>query len=167
MRIRIEEDFIFEMANVRGKTVKVPHKLDFSFVFTVKDCVASTDIQHGLRVKPVFNPERINTEDEGTLKLFGDWEYKPGRNDKNVSTKQIKEMKDFFTTYKILFAAVWEKVLQQDVVQDYFKGNLTLNEVIEEFDFYNDYKEELDMITDLEELQEFVEKNNLFNTWNK
>jgi hypothetical protein len=76
-------------------------------------------------------------------------------------------MKDFFATYKILFAAVWEKVLQQDVVQDYFKGNLTLNEVIEEFDFYNDYKEELDMITDLEELQEFIEKNNLFNTWNK
>ena len=165
--VRRIPNYLFEMANMRGKYVKNPGKLDFSFYFSTKDAVESKELVHGLRVKPVFNPERINTEDEGTLKLFGDWEYKPGRNDKSVSTKQIKEMKDFFATYKILFAAVWEKVLQQDVVQDYFKGNLTLNEVIEEFDFYNNYKEELDMITDLDELQEFVEKNNLFNTWNK
>lgn len=43
MKLMIKEtynnDYLFEMANVRGKNVRVPHKLDFSFTFTTKDSV--------------------------------------------------------------------------------------------------------------------------------
>lgn len=160
-------EFLFEMANIRGKNVKVPHKLDFSFAFTSKDCVESKDLQHGLRVKPVFNPEKLHIADVGTLKLFGKWEYTPGKNDKDVSSKRINAMKDFFKTYKILFAAVWEKVLPQDIVQYFLTGDRTLNQLIKEFDFYEDYKEEMNEITTLKELEDFVNEHNSFNTWDK
>ena len=171
MKLMIKEnydnDYLFEMANVRGKNVRVPHKLDFSFTFTTKDSAESKDINHGFRVKPVFNPEKVDYQDVGTLKMFGDWSYTPGKNDTNIKAKQIREMKAFFKEYKILFAAVWEKVLQQDAVQEYFRGIISLQELIQEFDFYNDYKEEMDEITTLNELYFFVKENNLFNTWDK
>ncbi len=171
MKLFIKEDYskdyLFEMANVRGKTVKVPHKLDFSFTFTSKDCVEGKDLNHGFRVKPVFNPEKVDYNDVGTLKMFDDWTYTPGKNDTNVKSKQIREMKAFFKEYKILFAAVWEKALQQDVVQDYFKGTTTLDELIQEFDFYNEYREEMDEINTVTELYFFIKENNLFNVWDR
>lgn len=168
MKLHINEspEFFWEMANVRGKNVKVPHKLDFSFVFTTKDCTEGKDLYHGIRVKPVFNPERINTEDIGTLKLFGDWEYIPGKNDIHINRKQIKEMINFFKEYRILFAAVWEKMLPQDTLQEYFRGIVDFEELKQEFYFYNEYEKELDKITTLNSLEEFVNNYNIFNTWN-
>ena len=160
-------DILFEMANIRGKTVKVPGKLDFSFFFSTKDAVESKDLVHGLRVKPVFNPEKISIHDVGTLKLHGDWEYIPGKNDKSVDAKSIRKMKNFFKTYKILFAAVWENQLPHDAVEDYIRGHITFSDMLKEFYFYDDYKEEIDTIETLDELNFFVVKNNLFNTWEK
>ena len=77
-------NYLFEMSNIRGKYVKVPHKLDFSFYFSPKNAVANTDIAHGLRVKPVFNPEKMSINKAGTLKLHSDWKYIPGEDDTKV-----------------------------------------------------------------------------------
>ena len=167
MKLYVKEsnDYLFELANVRGKTVKVPNKLDFSFAFTTKDCTEGKDLYHGFRVKPVFNPEKINADELGTLKMFDDYEYVPGKNDRDIKEKKIKSMKEFFIDYKILFAAVWEKVLPQDTLQDYFKGHITLEELIQEFYFYDEYEDILSEITSLDELRNVVEENNLFNTW--
>ena len=41
-----ELDNLFEMANIRGKYVKVPGKLDFSFYFSPKDAVEEKDIEN-------------------------------------------------------------------------------------------------------------------------
>ena len=67
-----EKEVLFEMSNMRGRYVKNPHKLNFSFYFSSKDAVEGKDLVHGLRVKPVFNPEKISVSKVGTLKLHGD-----------------------------------------------------------------------------------------------
>jgi hypothetical protein len=34
-----DKEMLFEMTNIRGKTVKIHHKLNFSFFFSSKDAV--------------------------------------------------------------------------------------------------------------------------------
>lgn len=160
-----EHEYLFEMANIRGKFVKNPHKLDFSFYFSPKDALEGKDICHGLRVKPVFNPEKMSIEQAGTLKLHGDWKYIPGIDDKNIGNKAINNMKSFFREYKTLFAGVWEKNLHPDALYDYFRGTITFEELLQEFDFYNDYENELIAIKNLKDLTEFVKEHDLFNLW--
>ncbi|MCM1232048.1 MAG: hypothetical protein NC489_18155 [Ruminococcus flavefaciens] len=154
-----EEHDIFCMSNLRGNTIKVPHKLPFSFYFSARES------SHAIRVKPVFNPNKISKSSFGTLELHGSWEYTPDPDDKNVSNKQIREMKDFFKTYKVLFAAVWEEELPDDALQDYFKGHILWQDLLGEFYFYEDYKSEMKQIKNIIELERFVRKNNLFNMW--
>lgn len=165
MKLRIDENMLFEMSNIRGKYVRNPHKLDFSFYFSPKDSTEGKDISHGLRVKPIFNPDKMNIANAGTLKLHGDWKYIPGEGDISVSSKKVNEMGEFFKAYKILFAAVWEKVLPPDALYDYFRGTIDFSELLEEFDFYEDYKKELITIKTVTELHDFIDTRNLFNTW--
>ena len=154
-----EENDIFCMSSLRGSKVVVPHKLSFSFFFSERES------SHAIRVKPVFNPDKISKSSFGTLELHGDWKYTPGPDDKNVSQKQIQEMKNFFKKYKVLFAAVWESELYDGDVQDYFRGLISFDELLTEFDFYENYKEDMDNIDNIEQLEEFVRKYNIFNMW--
>lgn len=154
-----EENDIFCMSSLRGSKVVVPHKLPFSFFFSERES------SHAIRVKPVFNPDKISKSSFGTLELHGDWKYTPGPDDKNVSQKQIQEMKNFFKKYKVLFAAVWESKLYDGDVQDYFRGLISFDELLTEFDFYENYKEDMDNIDNIEQLEEFVRKYNIFNMW--
>lgn len=165
--VKIDNDFLFEMVNIRGKYVKIPHKLNFSFYFSPKDAVEGKDICHGLRVKPLFNPEKMSINKAGTLKLHGDWKYIPGEDDKKIGAKPIAEMKEFFKKYKILFSAVWEKSLPPDALYDYFRGTITFSELIQEFDFYDDYKKDpiFNNIKELSELGQFIKEHDLFYTW--
>ena len=166
MKLTIKEsEILFEMSNMRGKYVKNPHRLKFSFYFSPKDAVESKEIKHGLCVKPIFNPEKMNIADAGVLKLHSDWEYIPGNNDKDVSSSDIRDMKQFFKTYKTMFAAVWEKALPPDSLYDYFRGTITFDELLKEFEFYDDYKEELKEISDLTALTDFIRDHDLFNLW--
>ncbi len=154
-----DEHDIFCMSNLRGSTIKIPHKLPFSFYFSARES------SHAIRVKPVFNPDRMSKSSFGTLELHGDWKFTPGPDDKNVSQKQIREMKEFFKKYKVLFAAVWEEELPEDSVQDYFKGFITFEELISELYFFDDYKKDMEKVKNIAELESFVRKNNLFNMW--
>lgn len=169
MKLNINENdnmnMLFEMANIRGKYVKTPHKLNFSFYFSPKDAVESKDICHGLRVKPVFNPEKMSIDKAGTLKLHGDWKYIPGEDDKGIGSKAIREMKNFFADYKTLFAAVWEKALPPDALYDYFRGVINFDEMLQEFEFYVDYKDNMNKIKTIDDITEFVNKHNLFDLW--
>ena len=165
LTIKEAHEMLFEMAIIRGKYVRNPHKLNFSFYFSSKDAVEGKDLVHGIRVKPIFNSEKMNINQAGTLKLHSDWAYIPGTNDTNISNKDVKEMKDFFKTYKPLFCAVWEQAITPDVLYDYFRGIIDFHEVLEEFDFYTDYKDELDKITTIEAFRNFIAKYDLFNLW--
>lgn len=149
---------IFCMSNLRGKDIKIEN-LPFSFYFSARES------SHAIRVKPMFNPNKVSKSKFGTLELHGDWKYTPGPDDKNVSQKQIREMKVFFKKYKVLFAAVWEEELQEIPVQDYFRGLISFSDLLTEFEFYEDYQKEMGCIDSIEELESFVRKNGLFNMW--
>lgn len=154
--IRSPED-IFGMADIRGRQVKIPHSLPFSFYFSERNS------SHGIRVKPIFNPDRMHIEDAGSLELHGSWDFTPGRNDTNISSKSKKIMIDFFKTYKVLFAAVWEGEVQEDVVQDYFRGLISWEDMMSEFDCYTLYESDMKNISNVESLEKFVRDNNIFN----
>ena len=159
MKRQVNSDTIMCMSNVRGNKVRVQKNLPFSFYFS------ASQGEHSIRVKPMFNPFKLKDDLVGTLKLCDDWEYIPGPDDGSVSDKDIAKMKKFFRTYLVLFAATWDRQLADGDVYDYLVGDITLPELIETFDFYRTYQEELDEITSVAELEDFCRKNNLVNLY--
>lgn len=150
----INEDYLLEMSNVRGNYVKVPHKLPFSFYFS-----SGVGNKHSIRVKPSFNPEKLKRSMTGTLQLSGDWEYTPNSEDINVSSKDVESMKKFFKDNIVFFILVWDEFLQDAVVQDYFLGNITIHEVIEDLDFYKELSQALDECVSVLELETCIRDN--------
>lgn len=155
-----DEDFddIFGMSNIVGRRVKTD-KIDFSFYFSTQKA------SHAIRVKVSFNPSKVKETDFGTLELHGDWKFTPGKNDTHVPNKEIKNMKAFFKKYKVLFAAVWDKEIYDSFISEYFFGTISFPELLQEFDFYADYSDEMDKLKDVAELESFVRQNNIFNMW--
>lgn len=147
------------MSNVRGNKVRVQKHLPFSFYFS------GSEGNHSIRVKPMFNPSKLRDNLVGTLKLCDDWEYIPGPNDHAVSQKDIDKMKRFFRKYLVLFAATWDRQIDDGDVYDYLVGDITLPELIECFDFYPEYQEDLDEITTISELEDFCKQNNIVNMY--
>lgn len=152
------EDYLLEMSNVRGRYVKHPSELPFSFYFS-----SGVGVQHSIRVKPVFNPEKLKRSETGTLKLSDDWEYIPGPNDKDVPQSEIEKMKSFFKDYIVLFCAVWDEQMQDATLQDYLVGNITFDMLLQDLDFYEEYENELQQIHDVSTLDKFCRENNLVN----
>ena len=150
---------IMGMGNLLGKTVKVPKPLPFSFYFSTNFDV------HGIRVKPLFDPEKMSIDRAGNLWLCDSWEYTPGKDDKHVDSKDIRKMKAFFRKYKVLFCAVWGKILQETYVEDYFKKRMSFKSLLKQFDCYQEYKDDMGDIDSIEELEEFVRENNICNMY--
>ena len=153
------QDDIFCMSDLRGKDIVIPHKMPFSFFFSEKES------DRAINVKPVFNPDKISKSSFGTLELHGSWKYTPEPDDRNVPKKLIIEMVQFFKEYKVLFVGVWEGVLYDGAVIDYFRGIIDFPELLTEFDFYGEYKIEMNKLTTVADLEKFVRDNNLFNMW--
>ena len=147
------------MSNIRGKKIKVPHAQEFSFYFSGRNS------SHGIRVKPIFNPDKIRSDKVGTLKLCDDWEYTPGADDKRVSKSQVAEMKQFFRDNLVLFAAVWDNQLYDSDLEDYLYGQISLDELIHQLDFYSAYAAELDKVESVAELEDFCRENELVNMY--
>lgn len=155
--IKSTED-IFAMSNVRGKYVKNPHRLPFSFYFS-----SGAGVSHGPRVKPMFNESKLISSLTGTLKLCDDWGFVPGIDDKDVKADKISDMKDFFKTNIVLFCAVWDEQMQDATLEDYFKGDITFQEMVADLDFYEKYRDDLMQISNVSQLDEFCRKNQLVN----
>lgn len=157
--IRSSED-IFAMSNVRGRNVKNPHNLPFSFYFS-----SGADVSHDIHVKPMFNPEKLKKSMTGTLKLCDDWHYTPGLDDKNVDQKLVNEMKSFFRRYLVLFCAVWDEQMQDATLEDYLKGEISFSKMLEDLDFYADKQDDLKKITTVEDLEQYCRQNSLVNMY--
>ncbi len=147
--IRESEEPILCMSNIRGKYVENPGKLPFSFYFSYSEG------QHDIRVKPVFNPEKISGKTVGTLKLCDDWKFVPGSQDKFIKGHDYKLMIDFFKTYHVLFCAVWDGNLSDAVLEDWLLGKITWDEMLEEFDFWPEYEAKWNMFIS-EEARKFT-----------
>lgn len=156
--MRITYDPILEMSNVRGSRIRVyPGAQPFSFYFSEK-----VD-NHGIRVKPVFNPDKVHISEAGTLKLCDDWQYISGKNEGHISEKDVRKMKDFFKKYKVLFAAVWEGELQEGDLVDYFQGVISFDTLVESLECYLQYSEELSECINVSDLEQVVRQFNIFN----
>lgn len=152
------EDELFEMSNVRGDKMREPHKMKFSFYFSIKG-----NSRHGIRAKVLFRPDRILIDKAGNLELHGNWKFTPGKDDKEVSQSDVNDMIDFFKEYKVLFAGAWEEKIQADDVQDFFRGRMSLKQIVREIEGYEEYKEVLDKVDSIKELERVVRDNNIFN----
>lgn len=155
-----ESDSILCHANVRGRKIKVGSgKKPFSFYFSGKNS------NHGIRVKPIFNPDKMLASKAGTLKLCDDWAYTPGEDDRNVSSQDIEDMKEFFREYLVLFCAVWEEQLDDPSLQDYFEGDISFQELIQQLSFYPEHQADLDQIDNVDDLETYCFKNGLVNLY--
>lgn len=153
---------LMEMANVVGNYVKIePSRLPFSFHFCDKNTVHQ---QHGIRVKVIWNPSKAPSNADGYFELHGDYRYVSGSHKYYPSTEEQKIARRFLRKYKVLFAAVWEVVLDAKPVQDYFEGRIKLNELLSQFDIEDDVQYYyLNHCKSLEELEACVRKYNIYN----
>ena len=58
---------------------------------------------------------------------------------------------------------MWDKHIDDPLLEDYFRGDINLNEFMEQIDFYGGHKVDLDKITSVKELEDYCRDNNLVN----
>jgi hypothetical protein len=147
-----EFSLITERANLLGNRVKIEH-INFSFYFSSK-----YGMQHSIRAQVAWNPSRFKGCGDGYFELHGDYKYIQ-ESQNFISEKEILKAKKFFKEYKVLFAAVWEDVLDPAYVQEYFRGFISFSELLQFFDIdLSPYQ-----IDSLSNLEYVVRKNSLFN----
>ena len=148
--------YLFEMTNVLGSNCVVGGPLNFSFYFSRKD-----HNRHGIRVKIAWNPNRFTGKEDGNLELHGEYKYVPTNGAKHVSKADVDVARNFFKKYKVLFAAVWEGCLDPSALYDYFRGTYSFKDVIK--NLYVKDETCLAGVTDLNQLENVVRQNHLFN----
>lgn len=146
---------IFGMSNMRGRYVKTD-KIGFSFYFSRND-----GNSHWARVKVRFNPETISPNDfDGYMKLHGDYEWEQNSNsDRNIKMQQIQEARAFFKKYEVLFLAVWHGHLYELMLQDFFRGQLSFDALLKEFEVDEDLYNKIQLCPNLEKLEQLLVYN--------
>lgn len=152
---------LMEMANVRGIDTAIEKHLPFSFYFSSKKAAHG---QHGIRLKVIWNPSKAPEDADGYFELHGDYKYESGSHKYHPSADERKVARTFCRKYKVLFAAVWEGILYDGDLQDYFKGRIKLNELLSKFDIEDDMNYYyLNHCKSLQELEACVHKYNIYN----
>ncbi len=151
---------IFGMSNMLGKYVKIGGPLNVSFYFGSKHAgVSDGEIPHGIRVKIFPNREKFRNKGSFFMKLHGD--YSAG--DNKMDSEDLNNVRDFFRKYKVLFAGAWEEQIIEDDITAYLRGRIDLHELIEDMYVYEDYKDVLDPVSSIEEFEQVVRDNKIFN----
>lgn len=154
----LEEDMLTEMANVRGKDVEVDD-IDFSFYFSKRNP------RHGIRLKVVWNRERMSRDDDGYMEMHGDYKYVMS-SPKAYEPKgwEVSGLRYFCKKWKVLFAAVWEMKLDETDVRKYFEGDIPFSKLMQTFDNITDSQyREVNKCRTVRQLEEVVRKDNIFN----
>lgn len=152
---------LMEMANVMGNKVVVEHRLPFSFHFCDKNAIHG---QHAIRVKILWNPSKAPNDADGYMELHGDYKYIIGSHKYKPTGKELQIAREFFKKYKVLFAAVWERVLYPDDVIDYFKGIMKWQDLMNSFyDIPENISSVLKKCRNLTDLEYAVRRNKAFN----
>ena len=119
---------LMEMSNVVGNKVKIENGgLPFSFYLSNKKNVHN---QHGIRVKILWNSNKSPENADGYMELHGNYDYVIGSKKYKPTEKEKEFARSIFKKYKVLFAMVWECKLNHDDLADYFKGNMSWNELL-------------------------------------
>lgn len=148
-----------EMANIRGKDVMIDD-IDFSFYISRRN-----DIPHAIRLKVYWDRNKTNTDPDGYMEMHGDYKYFHSSNPKHKAKNwEINGLRYFCKKYKVLFAALWESKLEEPDVSDFFRGRLTLKELLATFDNISeiDYYH-INHCKSLRELEKCVRDYKIFN----
>lgn len=157
IRDGLNEDLLLEMANLRGREVKI-EDIDFSIFFSRKYP------NHGCRVKICWNRDKMN-HDTGVLEAHGDYRYFQDASCKYKPTSlEIKTARYFVKKYKVLFAAVWEEKLDPNDLIDYFRGTINWQQLLLSFINLRKYDFiQIQSCKDKNELEEYTRVHHLFN----
>lgn len=153
----LDEDWLCEMSTIRGKYAKV-EDLDFSFYFSARNP------RHVIRAKIRWDRDKLGNTFDGIMELHGDYKYNPSPNSKKIPQYDIDTARYFFKRYKVLFAAVWEMKLDENLVIEYLKGQIKLSELILQFE--NIPQSDIDKMSrcsTITELNKCVRENKIFN----
>ena len=162
MKFKIVETLdLFEMANARRKKITVAN-LDFSFYFGTK---ASVNNQHGIRAKLCWNREKVGSDLlDGVLELHGDYHYQQTAHpNHNPNQAELDTARQFFKSHKVLFAAVWEGVLDEHSMVSYLYGEISLNELLAFFELPNEQKQLVTEAADNQDLERIVRAHHIYN----
>ena len=152
----LDEDYLIELANLRGKDVKI-EDIDFSIFFSRKIP------NHGCRVKICWNRDKM-TNEMGNLEAHGDYKYTQNSSYKKPSNYDIEEARYFVKKYKVLFAAVWEEKLDQTDVCDYFRGLISWQKLMTCFQNVSEQDfERLRICYNRKDLEDCVRRYHIFN----
>ena len=154
------EDVLWEMANARGVRVKTDD-IDFSFHFLTKN-----EMRHAIRVKITWNREKIgNGNFDGYIEAHGEYRYYQSPKSKaHPSKKDIDRARMFVRKYKVLFAAVWEKKIDQNAVLGYFEGAYTFKQLLSQFEDITEKQfYQINHCNNLTELEKTVIENKIYN----
>lgn len=151
---------LMEMANVRGIDTVIEARLPFSFYFSTRKAVHD---RHAIRLKVRWTPNKSPEEADGYFELHGGYEYTTASHRYKPTSKELEIGRNFCKKYKVLFAAVWEGVLYDGDLQDYFKGRLKLNELLSKFELTGRQYYNVNHCTSLDELEACVRKHNIYN----
>ena len=142
-----------EMANMVGKKI-ITDDVNFSFYFSNKN-----EVNHGIRAKVKWNKEHLTGSTDGYFELHGNYNYVQSMDGKIPKQSDIQLARKFFKKYKVLFAAVWENCLDANDLQDYFKGYLSFEDLLNSFLI----PEKFTGIKSLSELENYVRENSIYN----
>ena len=146
------------MANVVGSAMVV-EDIDFSIYFSRKNS------SHSTRLKIVWNNAKMTGQGEGYLYLHGDYRYQQSSHQKfNPDATDIATARYFAKRYKVLFAAVWENCLDENVLGKFFKGKVSWDVLVNSF--YNINSQVCAVLSNcrnLKDLEYAVRKNKAFN----
>ena len=152
---------LMEMSNVLGVDFKFYKNLPFSFFFGSKGMVRE---QHGIRVKVKWNPQKAPRDADGYIELHGNYKYVQGSHKYTPTQKELNTLREFVKKYKILFAAVWEEVLDSSRLSDFFKGNMSFTELLSKMDLSGRKYYDVNHCKTLSELENCVREKHIFNT---
>ena len=153
---------LLEMSSIRGKYIKI-EDIDFSFYFSSKNNVSN---QHAIRVKICWSREKIGKDLlDGYLELHGDYKYVSKR-EPNIKpdSVDVATARYFFKRYKVLFSAVWENKLDENILSDYLRGNINFKEVLKEFEnIENNEYELINSAINIKDLERIIREYKIFN----
>lgn len=157
--INHDDSILFEMANLRGNDVKLHDRLPFSLFISNKDVVHES---HAIRVKVLWNPEKMTATPDGQLELHGDYNYTVYSHKYKPTSKELRSLINFCKKYKVLFSAIWECKLDPNDFIYYLQNRESLAELLSTFnlkgkDYYN-----VNHCSSIEELERCVRENKIF-----
>lgn len=154
---------LMEMACVRGIDAR-PKQLPFSFYFSNKSAVHN---QHGIRVKIQWNGTKIKSKNaDGYFEIHGSYpyEYVEGSHKYKPTEKEKDLAREFIRKNKVLFAAVWEEVVDENDVRKYFEGEISWRGLMKRFDTESsDWNFYIQTTDNVKELEQLVREENMFN----